>query len=115
MPSYVAPDPPPNDDTYISEEDEDFNPDAVQADDNISSASEADEETIVVKQKGKTTAKRQKGREKEDEAEDAGFENSGDEGIIRRGTKRKRKGLDDEYDSGGEGGFVKTRSMRAVA
>jgi hypothetical protein len=53
-----------------------------------------------------------------EEAEDVGFENSGDEEIVERGLKRQRKkgrkGQEDE-DEGGEGGFVKTRRMAALA
>ena len=114
MPSHVTPSPPLNDDAYISEEDDDFNPEAIEVDDNASSDSASDEEATTTTQKI-SIARKQKSHRNESEAEDAGFENSGDEGIIRRGTRRRRKGLDDRSDSGGEGGFVKTRSMRAVA
>jgi len=66
-----------------------------------------------------------KRKRKDEDAEDLGFENSGDEAIIGEGVKEKKrrrkkakaKGktaeeLDDE-EEGGEGGLIKTRSMRA--
>ncbi|KAI9646173.1 swr complex subunit [Ciborinia camelliae] len=106
----------PLDEEYASSEDEDFAPDAVPAP-GESSESEAEDEdstAIVNKSKKKTTKRKRDGNE---EAEDAGFENSGDEAIIEKGLKRRkkkgRKGGRDEEDEGGEGGLVKTRSMRA--
>ena len=105
---------PPNDDAYVSSEDEDFDPTTGDAERNgeSSSESEANEESLNVKVSKGQNPKR--GRT-DGEAEDLGFENSGDEATIQKGKKRKRKdgGKADE-DSGGEGGFVKTRRMRAV-
>ena len=113
----------PDDDNYISSEDEDFNPDAVTAADaNESSSTDSEPEPTTPTTASKRGPNPKKGVKKkkrwaqdgEEETEDAGFENSGDEGIIRKGTKRKRKGSMEDEDGGGEGGFVKTRSMRAV-
>lgn len=98
---------------YASSEDSDFAPeDAPERD---STPSDDEEPADQAAPAGKR--KRQAG---EEEAEDAGFENSGDEAIIGKGKKRlkrsKRKdrhgGLDEDED-GGEGGLVKTRSQRA--
>ena len=105
----------PSDEDYASSEDSDFAPDAVPAhaseEESSDSASEAEDPVPRKKTKPKS-AKRKRGDG--EEAEDAGFENSGDEAIIERGLKkRKRKGKDDE-DEGGEGGLIKTRSMRAA-
>ena len=108
----------PSDDEYASEEDSDFAPDdaaatTAQGDGEDSSDDESDAETDKGKGKEKSTTKRKRVGE---EAEDAGFENSGDEAIIEKGLKRRKrkekKGIEDE-DEGGDGGLVKTRSMRA--
>jgi hypothetical protein len=102
------------DEDYSSAEDEDFNPDAAPTNELSESEDEGqgDEQPAIKKRK------RQAG---DTEAEDAGFENSGDEAIIDKGNKRRKrsKGKDggqaeNEADEGGEGGFVKTRSMRAT-
>ena len=110
---------------YDEDEDEDFNPDARVTDKQQSSSDESEAEQQITKGPPVTSARSQK-RPRPDEpsrieSKDLDFENSGDEGIIKEGTKRERKrrrknkdGQQDE-DSGGEGGFVKTRSMRAVA
>ncbi|KAK1827527.1 hypothetical protein QBC39DRAFT_375524 [Podospora conica] len=48
-------------------------------------------------------------------AEDAGFENSGDEAITEKGKKRRKKDKTaDVVPDADEGPLVKTRSMRAV-
>lgn len=107
-----------SDDEYASEEDSDFAPDdaapTTQGDAEESSDEESEAETSKGKEKEKE--KPTKRKRVEEEAEDAGFENSGDEAIIEKGLKRRKrkgkKGVEDE-DEGGEGGLVKTRSMRA--
>lgn len=117
MASGSSPNPdsiPPNDDAYVSSEDEDFDPTTGDAERNgeSSSESEADEESSNVKL---FKAKKSKRGKKDGEAQDLGFENSGDEATLQKGKKRKRKdGANGDEDSGGEGGFVKTRRMRAV-
>lgn len=107
---------PSDEEGYVSSEDSDFAPDAVPADAEVDSDSDSSPDEPE-------TAKPAKKRRKIDneEAEDLGFENSGDEAIIGDGLKKERrrkkkgKGKDIEDDEdGGEGGFVKTRSMRAV-
>ena len=99
----------PDEEGYVSSEDEDFNPapDAMDVDGEESSDSEADE------QRAQSSIKKTAQKPKSEVAEDIGFENSGDEAIMKKGQKRKRKNRADE-DSGGEGGFVKTRSMKVV-
>lgn len=103
----------PDDEEYASEEDSDFAPDAGlgNASDDSASESEADEETVPVKH---AKAKRKPG--KDEGPEDLGIENSGDEAIIEKGLKRQRKKgrkSHDADDEGGEGGLIKTRSMKA--
>ena len=93
---------------YVSEEDSDFAPE--DGGDQDLSASDDD-----VPDAAKPKPKRQAG---DRDAEDTGFDNSGDEGIIEKGKKRQKKakakdGVTGE-DEGGEGGLVKTRSMRAA-
>ncbi|KAI5926585.1 bucentaur or craniofacial development-domain-containing protein [Camillea tinctor] len=97
-------------DEYASEEDSDFAPDAAPSD-GASDASESDVEG------NERAASPKRKRTADDNAEDA-FENSGDEAIIQKGKKRqkktKRKENHGDDDEGGEGGLIKTRSMRAV-
>ncbi|KAG0651798.1 SWR1-complex 5 [Hyphodiscus hymeniophilus] len=127
----------PDDEDYASDEDSDFAPDTapvVASDASSDEGSETEDNAngtftqtfakASTKSSSKLTpkasAKRKRGQD--EEAEDAGFDNSGDEAIIERGLKRQkkrkggRKGKDmdeDGEDEGGEGGLVKTRSMRA--
>lgn len=110
----AQPDPDPEDADYKSSEDSDFDPTTRGADDNAaSSASEAEDVDPASKP---TTGKKGKKRKGETEADDLGFENSGDEATIKRGKRKKRRRGDEEEqdEEGGEGGLVKTRSMRAV-
>lgn len=104
----------PDDEDYASEEDSDFAPDAAppQASDDSSASESEGEDDVVKKSKSKSTKRK---RSEEDEAEDAGFENSGDEAIIGKGLKTRKKGnKEGNPDDGGEGGLIKTRSMRAL-
>ena len=106
----------PSDDEYASEEDSDFAPDAVpvaDAEESSDDESEAEESAATIQPAAK---KRKRGQD--EEAEDLGFENSGDEAIIEKGVKmrrKKKKGKSKEEldEEGGEGGLIKTRSMRA--
>ena len=104
----------PDDEEYASEEDSDFAPDTAPAKEDADSSEDEPEPEEI---KAPKSTKRKRGAD--DDAEDAGFENSGDEAIIERGLKRQKKkgkkSKDEEDDEGGEGGLVKTRSMRAVA
>ena len=109
------------DENYASSEDEDFVPDDAPAAAASASESESEAEAegdSVKAGKGKPKAKRKRGKPVDEDAEDIGFENSGDEAIIGKGLKkqrrRQRKG-EEEDDEGGEGGFVKTRRMAAAA
>lgn len=105
---------PPNDDAYVSSEDEDFDPTTGDVEKNGEDSSESETDEGRSDLKLSKTKKVKRGR-KEGEAEDLGFENSGDEATIQKGKKRKRKdGAKADEESGGEGGFVKTRRMRAV-
>ncbi|KAG4030273.1 hypothetical protein MFRU_012g00190 [Monilinia fructicola] len=107
----------PLDEEYASSEDEDFAPDAAPTQEESSESEPEDaDSTAVVDQPKRKATKRKRGDE--EEAEDAGFENSGDEAIIEKGLKRRKKkskkgGKDEEDDEGAEGGLIKTRSMRA--
>jgi hypothetical protein len=110
----------PSDSDYASEEDSDFAPDAAPAaveEESSDSESEADEPTTKIDVKGKNK-KRKRGDN--EEAEDLGFENSGDEAIIKEydGAAKRKKGKKGRAaeleDEGGEGGVVRTRSMRAL-
>ncbi|KAK8140336.1 BCNT-domain-containing protein [Apiospora sp. TS-2023a] len=103
------------DEDYASEEDSDFSPDAVAADDKEDGedASESEDDSA----QPAATTKRKRDATEPDNAE-GDYENSGDELIISKGKKRQKKhkakdGAANE-DEGGEGGLVKTRSMRAT-
>lgn len=90
------------DDEYKSSEDEDFNPDAVEAppDDDLSS----DEDEAP--QPKKVSKKRKKAQADAEELD------SGDEATITELRKAKKSKADDDEDSGGEGGLIKTRAQR---
>ncbi|MCJ1479078.1 hypothetical protein MMC13_007762 [Lambiella insularis] len=114
--SATDPDAMEEDEAYVSSEDEDFDPSAARADEDASSSSEDESAKgpTILTAGDKQSKKTQKRGKKENEAEDLDFENSGDEATIKKAAKRKRRGDMGDDDSGGEGGFVKTRSMRAV-
>ncbi|TDZ24391.1 SWR1-complex protein 5 [Colletotrichum orbiculare MAFF 240422] len=112
----MPPDPVIDDEEYESSQDSDFAPDDDAAAAGVDSEaedsdSEAHAEAASSKRKRDATA---------EEADDAGFENSGDEALIKKAKKKRKKtkGGDGEAaaddDEGGEGGLVKTRSMRAA-
>jgi hypothetical protein len=105
----MAPEEPIEDDDYASAEDSDFAPDEVAQEGSGESESELDDTSGKPKKNKLKSTKRKRGDE---EAEDLGFENSGDEGIIKKGLRKKSK--KEEEDDGGEGGFIKTRRQRAV-
>jgi len=112
----------PSDEDYASSEDSDFAPDAVPAANEDSSDDEADIDELAIDTKAqpKTTKKRKRG-DGDEEAEDVGYENSGDEEIIGEGVRERKKAKkgkgkkskEELEDEGGEGGLIKTRSMRA--
>lgn len=116
-PPKMPSDPIVDDEDYASSEDSDFAPeDAPEQDGGAESSDEDDSEAVPAAKSAAPSKKRTQAGDG-DEAADAGFENSGDEAIIEKGKKRQKKtrkaqqNLDDE---GGEGGLIKTRSMRAV-
>ncbi|KAI4773245.1 BCNT-domain-containing protein [Aureobasidium sp. EXF-3400] len=90
------------DEEYKSSEDEDFNPDLVEAppDDDLSS-----DEDEAPKPK-KVSKKRKKAQTDAEELD------SGDEATITELRKAKKPKADDDEDSGGEGGLIKTRAQR---
>ncbi|KAK5664019.1 hypothetical protein OQA88_233 [Cercophora sp. LCS_1] len=96
---------------YASEEDSDFTPEDVPANESSVSDDEdsADDKPAPGKRKRPVA---------EPEAEDAGFENSGDEAIIDKGKKRRKRGKGKDGaandDDEAEGPLIKTRSMRAT-
>lgn len=95
------------DEQYASSEDSDFAPDDAPAAASNHSDSEDDAEQPSKKRRPAADA----------DAEDAGYDNSGDEAIIKRGKRRKTKTKDqiaNEDDEGGEGGLIKTRRQRAA-
>ncbi|KAI0480882.1 bucentaur or craniofacial development-domain-containing protein [Xylariaceae sp. FL0804] len=99
------------DEQYASEEDSDFAPDVAPAE-----AASGDSESEDDADQPPRGSKR---RRADNAPADEDFENSGDEAIIQRGKKKrqkkaKRKDGEAEDDDGGEGGLIKTRSMRAV-
>ena len=105
-----------NDEDYQSSEDEDFDPTKAPSDENVSSGSDVEGPTATKSRKGNRQKK------SSTDAEDLGFQNSGDEATIRKAKKRKRRGKDggngeevgEDSDEGGEGGVVRTRAMRKV-
>ncbi|EAQ89116.1 hypothetical protein CHGG_05735 [Chaetomium globosum CBS 148.51] len=103
---------PLHDEDYVSHEDSDFTPDNALTEE--SSASDNDEPAETEKQ----TQSKRRHEGAIDAAKDAGFENSGDEAIIEKGKRRRKKAKRKDEgigeDEGGEGGLIKTRSMRAV-
>lgn len=102
---------PLHEEDYVSEEDSDFAPDDAPAEE----SSVSDDEPAETE---KQTQPKRRREGANDAAEDAGFENSGDEAVIEKGKKRrkkaKRKDEGADEDEGGEGGLIKTRRMRAV-
>jgi hypothetical protein len=91
------------DEEYKSSEDEDFNPEAVEAppDEDLSS----DDQDAPQQQK-KVSKKRKKAQVDAEELD------SGDEATITELRKAKKSKADDDEDSGGEGGLIKTRAQR---
>ncbi|GAD91654.1 Swr1p complex component [Paecilomyces variotii No. 5] len=110
-----------NDEEYNSEEDEDF-----QVDDAGQDVSEESSEEEEQEAGGRPAKRRKVGAGKAAKTDEMELD-SGDEAMIQKAKERKKKnkkkgkkGADedeedidlDEDEEGGEGGFVKTRSMR---
>ena len=109
---------PEEDEAYNSASDADFNPDAPAPAYEAADTSDSEAEGVTnASQPEEKTKKRKTSAAVEGidgEALDADFENSGDEGIIKRGQKKRRKGkLDADDEEGGDGGLIKTRAQRA--
>lgn len=112
---------------YESSQDSDFNPETDNAANRASgqNSSDSDSDSDSSDDRDSTARNKRKRPSEVDQTEDAGFENSGDEAIISKAqTKKKKKHksstqdddgvqLGEDDDEGGEGGFVKTRRMRA--
>ncbi|KAM0562250.1 hypothetical protein ACHAPJ_002696 [Fusarium lateritium] len=97
-----------DDEQYASSEDSDFAPD--------DAPNPASDHSDLEDEGGKATNKRSHPLDGEDAA-DAGYDNSGDEAVIKKGEKRRRKTQAKgarEDEEGGEGGLVKTRRQRAA-
>jgi hypothetical protein len=99
-----------DDEQYASEEDSDFAPEDAAGHDSDGADSDSDDKEPSTKRKQPTGV---------DDAEDTGFENSGDEAIIDKGRKRRKKDLAKQKGTGNdeEGAdevLIKTRSMRAA-
>lgn len=97
-----------DDEQYASSQDSDFAPEVASAADTDTSDSEDD--GVKLKQ-GKRTAGA------DTNTKDASYDNSGDEAIIEKGKRRRKKhkvGVEDKDDEGGEGGLIKTRRQRAA-
>ncbi|KAF4991187.1 hypothetical protein FGRMN_7992 [Fusarium graminum] len=96
------------DEQYASSEDSDFAPD--DAPNQTSDHSDLEDEDDKAANKRSHPAG-------DEDAADAGYDNSGDETIIKRGEKRRKKthakGVRED-DEGGEGGLIKTRRQRAA-
>ncbi|KAH7170415.1 SWR1-complex protein 5 [Dactylonectria macrodidyma] len=94
------------DEQYASSEDSDFALD-VAADQGSDHSGSEDDGADPTKKRGPVDNA---------DAADAGYDNSGDEMIIKKGEKRqkKRSKRDNEDDEGGEGGLIKTRRQRAA-
>jgi len=117
-----------SDEDYASSEDSDFAPDGQDQHAGQESGFESDseEDEGAAKENSVPTAtnitsnalkRKRPTKDSEPEAEDAGFENSGDEAIVQKGKKKRKKKDEDEgrEDDGDEnGGLIKTRSQRAA-
>ncbi|KAK1992012.1 BCNT-domain-containing protein [Colletotrichum falcatum] len=118
----MPPDPIIDDEEYESSQDSDFAPEDAVAADGASEASDSESDGDGGDDAAATTTTTTEHAKGKRDAEDAGFENSGDEALIKKAQKkRRRKAKDagaaaapDDEDEGGDGGLVKTRSMRAV-
>ncbi|KAK0621188.1 bucentaur or craniofacial development-domain-containing protein [Bombardia bombarda] len=118
------------DDDYASSEDSDFAPDDVVDEASASEEEGGDDDTDKKSVAAAPAGKRKRpvteagtGGGGDDADDDVGFVNSGDEAIIEKGKKRRKKTKTkdgakadngDDEGEGGEGGLIKTRSMRAV-
>ena len=98
---------------YDEKADEDFNPEAADADEEVSSSSEDEEAPVGAKSK---QTKKSPVKKRKSEAVDE--LDSGDEATIqeqRKKRKKRRKGdtaQGEDEDSGGDGGLIKTRAQR---
>ncbi|KAF0637167.1 hypothetical protein FPSE5266_01069 [Fusarium pseudograminearum] len=105
------------DEQYASSEDSDFAPDDApnQASDQSDVEDEKDEKDE--KDEGDKSTNKRSRPATDEGAANAGYDNSGDEAIIKRGEKRRKKtqtrGVNEDED-GGEGGLIKTRRQRAA-
>jgi len=108
----------PEDEDYASSEDSDFAPEEVPKHDSSESSDSEPEADDGVKKTSKKPRGKPAKRKRNDGEEDGdiGFENSGDEGLIKEGKKalKRRRKKGEESDDGGDGGLVKTRSQRAL-
>ncbi|KAG5963023.1 swr complex subunit [Claviceps cyperi] len=102
-----------DDEQYVSSQDSDFAPDA--APEAASDASDSDDAPAD----GPLKRKHAEAVAGPSDREDHGYDNSGDEAIIGKGRKRRRRAqergqLIDGDEERGPGGLVKTRAQRAA-
>jgi hypothetical protein len=115
-----------SDEEYASSEDSDFAPDAqeehVGQESGSESESDVDDSPTATKDASVATTttsnarKRKRTSKDEESSADAGdaFENSGDEAVIQKGKKRRKRDAAEAEEDGGDGGLIKTRSQRAA-
>jgi len=97
------------DEDYASSEDSDFAPDEAAGRESSPDSDAGADATEV--QAGHVKRKR---RLVDGEAEDVDLENSGDEAVIEKWKKKRKRAKDKlDEDEGGDGGLIKTRSQRA--
>ncbi|EGP89877.1 unnamed protein product [Zymoseptoria tritici ST99CH_1A5] len=92
---------------YDENADEDFNPDKAADEAANSSSSDDDEETAVAKPAPKS-------KKRKSEAVIEADLDSGDEATIKALPRKKRRKDAEDEDSGGEGGFIRTRAQRVL-
>lgn len=102
-----------DEDGYASSEDSDFRPDDVNA-----ATAEPDDSGSDDESKQQAAPGKRKNDDATADGDTGNFDNSGDEALIEKANKRqkkRKKGKEDEGpEESGEGGLVKTRSMRAA-
>ena len=101
-----------DDEQYASSQDSDFAPDAAPE----PASDESDSEETPAEGPSKRTHTKAVAGGRNDEGD--GYDNSGDEAIIVKGQKRRKraqeKGRVFDDEEGGQGGLVKTRAQRAA-
>ena len=110
---------PAQEEQYNSEEDEDFDPATLDAQDEgelSASTDDDDDDDEEARPSTDPPAKARKGskKRKQPHTEPDLDLDSGDEATIKQVEKKKKRRKNDDQDSGGEGGLIKTRAQRAA-